>query len=153
MNTYSKLSPRLFGEGVLEMKLFFILSLVIYLIGGFLPAEAGIVSPGQTRTISEAEKPTEWLDRNGHNKAWWMNQIAAWKEKRERAHEALLQVEKAFKMSRFKNHSAVQKRIERKQLREEIQVHTEELREAEAMLHTTLPEQARRAGVPSGWFR
>lgn len=137
----------------MNIKIFFILSLAIYLTGVSPSAEAGIVSPVQVQTVSEAEKPSEWLDQNGHNKAWWMNQVTIWKDKKERARNTLLQAKEAFKMTRFKNYSATQKRIERKQLREEIQAHTEELQEAEAMLHTTLPEQARRAGVPSGWLR
>ncbi|HIE64765.1 MAG: hypothetical protein ABGX83_07805 [Nitrospira sp.] len=137
----------------MKVKVFFILSLVVYLIGDFLPVEAGKVSSPQVQTVPEAEKPSEWLDHNGHNKAWWMNQVMIWKDKKERARNTLLQAKEAFKLTRFKNFSATQKRIARKQLREEIQTHTEELRKAEAMLHTTLPEQARRAGVPAGWLR
>ncbi len=137
----------------MKKRLFFVLCFAIFLIGGSLHGEARIEPPGQARTVSEAEKPAEWLDHNGHNKAWWVNQIRIWKEKREDALNTLLQAEEAFKMTRFKNYSAAQKRMERNQLREEIQAHTEALRKAEAMLHITLPEQARKAGVPSGWLR
>jgi len=137
----------------IKIRIFFFLSLVIYLTGGFLPVEGAKVSTAQAQTVSETEKPSEWLDHNGHDKAWWVNQVRIWKDKRERALEALGKAEEAFKRTRFKNYSARQKRIERKRLQEEIQVQTEELQEAEAMLHATLPERGRRAGVPSGWFR
>ncbi|MFQ5579121.1 MAG: hypothetical protein ACE5FZ_00775 [Nitrospiria bacterium] len=134
-------------------RFFFVLGFVIYLTGVCPPVEAGMFSPGQALLVSEDEKSGEWLDLNGQNKAWWMNQIAIWKEKREKALSALHEAEEAFKRTRFKNYSTAQKRIERKQLREEIQAHREKLQTAEMMLHTTLPENGRRAGVPSGWFR
>ncbi|MFQ5779495.1 MAG: hypothetical protein ACE5HN_01755 [Nitrospiria bacterium] len=133
--------------------LFFILFLTFSLIGSPFQAEARSESPDQAPTLSEEEEPPKWTDLNGHDKLWWVNRINNWRTKREEARDNLRKSEAAFREIEFKNLSLLEELAEEARLLQEIQEYKKAVAEAEEMIHRTLPEEARKAGAPSGWLR
>lgn len=94
----------------------------------------------------------EEVDEQGHDRQWWMDRIQEWKKRRG---EAQQQLDRATEeIQGLPLFPPVPEREQRRAaLREEIQTAKEQIQEADRMLNEQIPEEARKAGAPPGWFR
>lgn len=95
----------------------------------------------------------EEVDAQGHGKDWWQSRVREWEEERDRAIAQIgkLNLERAD--LQFKNLMPSERIQERNRISQEITLEEGKKREAERMLNEDLPEEARKAGAPSGWLR
>lgn len=101
----------------------------------------------------EYSDPVQQTDLNGHDQQWWRNQVRQWTEKKEEAALKLSEAEGELGKIEHGNEMITSRMAERNHLLKEIEKQQQALREAEEMIRTVLPEEARKAGAPPGWLR
>ena len=93
--------------------------------------------------------PAEDTDLQGHGREWWYEKVRGWEEKRDQAMDRLEKLNLELQALKFRNILFA----EQNRIIEEIRQVERERQEAEQMLTEVLPEEARKAGTPSGWLR
>lgn len=88
-----------------------------------------------------------------HNRIWWADRIKHWKNKKEEASQALQEGEREFRGIGLKNIPRHTRLAEEERVRRKIQSIRNAIKEIDVMIHKTLPEEARKEGVPPGWLR
>lgn len=91
----------------------------------------------------------EEVDFLGRGQEWWQGEIRKWEQKRDQAAARIQELKQELRHLQFLNI----RHVEQIRILEEIRSISEEQQEAERMLHEILPEEARKAGAPPGWFR
>ena len=108
-------------------------------------------------------KPSEDLDSNGHNQAWWQKRVQEWTDKKNDAidkqkkadeewnkYDGILQT---MKPGTYTDYDVIRYQDLRGAARTTSDKAEADAAEADTMLNVTLPEEARKAGVPPGWLR
>ncbi len=101
--------------------------------------------------IGSIDQPAE-TDQEGHDEQWWRDQIQKWQSQKEALTLKLKEAEEKLARVQFEN-AYVYKTPETNELMQEIEKYKQEIREAQEMLETVLPDEARKAGAPPGWLR
>lgn len=98
-------------------------------------------------------KPPPKRDLHGHDERWWREQVHKWQSRKEEMARRLAELDKKLGRLRFENKTVFSKEAETGRLLREIEKMKQEIRKAEEVLQTALPEEARKAGAPPGWLR
>lgn len=100
-----------------------------------------------------AAKGRSLVDRNGHDEAWWKERVRKWEAKREAATLKLGETEVALARLKSKNLPLPIEQAETEQLIKEANLYRKDAVEANEMVQSILPEEARKAGAPPGWLQ
>ena len=102
---------------------------------------------------SDSFEPSAETDLEGHDQQWWREQVQTWQSRKKASQLKLADAEKKLGRLQFENDAPSYRIAEKNQLLEEIEKYRREVQQAQEMLETSLPDAARKAGVPPGWLR
>lgn len=110
-------------------------------------------APSSVATTSPAVSPEASVDQNGHDKAWWQARVQALTDQRADLIRQRSETEQKFNQLHYFGRETIEELALQKKLRQQLDDLTNEITTIDQQLTASLPDEARRAGAPSGWLR
>jgi hypothetical protein len=97
--------------------------------------------------------PAGPVDQNGHDQAWWQEQVRSLKGERAGVQQERERVEQRLNKVFYFGRDTPQEQQEQAVLRKELETMDQDLARIDQRLTGGLPDEARQAGAPPGWLR